>query len=377
MTAAGITTRELNRALLARQGLLEPIDDSVPGVLARVGAVQAQSWPAVPVAVWTRTADLAPEAFLGAVERGELLLATLLRGTLHVVAAEQYPAYAAVTALTGAADWRRKTEGPAPLMDRLVAELREHTAERARTADEVCAFIEAFLERHPDATTDEEIAFQRQYKWRPFRGVPAFVRAPADGEWGTKAPEALRAAPPAAEDQEAALAEVIRAHLRAFGPAAADDVATWIGHRTPPVRDALAGMDDLVTFSEDGRRVLYDLPDAPRPDADAPAPVKLLPAFDSTLLAYRSTHRERILPAAHKDVVYAKSNLQIKPTFLVDGLVAGMWSIAVKRRVATVALRPLEKLSAADREALEAEAVRLARFAQPEAKDHAVVVEEG
>ncbi|WP_432248715.1 winged helix DNA-binding domain-containing protein [Streptomyces sanyensis] len=374
MTAAGITTRELNRALLARQGLLEPIDDSVPGILARVGAVQAQSWPAVPVALWTRSARLGPDDFLDAARDGELLLATLLRGTLHVVPASQYPDYAAVTRLTGAADWRRRTKGPAPLVDRLFEELREHTAEQARVPEDVCAFIEAFLERHPDAVTDEEIAFQRQYKWRPFRSTPAFVRTPPDGVWGAKAPEALRAAPPAESDESAALERIVRAHLRAFGPAAPDDVATWIGHRTPPVRDVLAAMDDLVTFGE-GKRVLYDLPDAPRPDGGTPAPPKLLPAFDSTLLAYQTGHRERILPDAHKDVVYARSNLQIKPSFLVDGLVAGTWAIEVKRRVATVTLRPSEKLAAKDRKALEDEAERLARFAWPEAKDHAVVVE--
>src|SRR5204862_7213591 len=111
----------------------------------------------------------------------------------------------------------------------------------------------------------------------------------ADGSWGTKAPSALLAAsrPRGAPKGDTALDEVVRRHLRAFGPAGPDDVAGWIGWRTPPVREAfgrLAG--ELVPFEDEDGRALYDLPDAPRPHPETPAPPRLLAAFDSVLLAY-------------------------------------------------------------------------------------------
>jgi hypothetical protein len=203
------------------------------------------------------------------------------------------------------------------------------------------------------------------------------VRAPADGAWGTKAPSALLAAPRPREAPKGdkALDEVVRRHLRAFGPAGPDDVAGWIGWRTPPVREAFERLGaDLVRFEDEDGRALYDAPDAPRPDPDAPAPPRLLAAFDSVLLAYAAKRRERILPDEHRDAVYERRNLQIRPSYLVDGLVAGTWSIEVKRREATLTLVPLERLARATRSALVDEAERLARTLQPQAKGHAVVV---
>jgi hypothetical protein len=152
-------------------------------------------------------------------------------------------------------------------------------------------------------------------------------------------------------------------------------VAGWIGWRTPPVREAFERLGgDLERFEDEDGRALYDLPDAPRPDPETPAPPRLLAAFDSVLLAYAAKRRARILPDQHRDAVYERRNLQIRPSYLVDGLVAGTWSIEVKRREATVTLRPLERLDRATRSALVDEAERLVRILQPQAKGHAVVV---
>src|SRR6202008_143199 len=120
---------------------------------------------------------------------------------------------------------------------------------------------------------------------------------------------------------------------------------------------------------EDGR-ALYDLPDAPRPDGDADAPPRLLAAFDSALLAYAAKHRARILPPEYRDDVYERANLRIRPSFLVDGLVAGTWSSEVRRREAVVTLKPLGKLTRGARAALTEEAERLARAVHPAAKSH-------
>jgi hypothetical protein len=165
-------------------------------------------------------------------------------------------------------------------------------------------------------------------------------------------------------------------HLRAFGPASADDVASWINWRPKPVREALARLEGkLARFEDESGRALHDLPDAPRPDPSTPAPPRLLAPFDSILLAYASKHRARILPDAHRDAVYERKNLRIRPSYTVDGLVAGTWDVEVKRGEAVVTLRALEKLPRAARAELVEEGERLAQAIRPDAKGHRVVVE--
>jgi winged helix DNA-binding protein len=376
--AQPLTATALNRALLARQGLLERLDLPLVDAVEAVGALQAQYWPAPPAALWSRVAGFEPEAFYSALEDGELVAGTLLRATLHLVSAREHPAYAAVAAEAAGHHWRRTDDDPGAEIGQLLTKLRAYARGTPRTGEEIGAFVEEWLAEHPKAFSKAELARQRELKWRPFQRWSAFVRAPADGAWGTKAPSALLAAPRprGAPKGDKALDEVVLRHLRAFGPAGADDVAGWIGWRTPPVRAAFERLAaDLEHFEDEDGRALYDLPDAPRPDPETPpAPPRLLAAFDSVLLAYAAKRRERILPDRHRDAVYERRNLQIRPSYLVDGLVAGTWSIDVKRREATLALRPLERLPRATRSALVDEAERLVRALEPQAKGHAVVV---
>ena len=131
---------------------------------------------------------------------------------------------------------------------------------------------------------------------------------------------------------------------------------------------------ELERLEDEAGRVLYDLPGAPRPDQDATAPVRLLPWFDSALLAYAHGKRQRIIPDEHRSAVYIRANLQVKPTFLVDGMVAGTWALGRKRKLATLTLAPLQTLTAADRKAVTAEAERLVRFCQPDAAGYEVTV---
>ncbi len=375
--AQPLTATALNRALLARQGLLERLDLPLVDAVEAVGALQAQYWPAPPAALWSRVARFEPEAFYSALQDGELVAGTLLRATLHLVSAREHPAYAAVAAEAAGHHWRRTDDDPSAEIGQLLTKLRAYARRTPRTGEEIGAFVEEWLADHPKAFSKAELARQRELKWRPFQRWSAFVRAPADGAWGTKAPSALLAAPRprGAPTGDKALDEVVLRHLRAFGPAGPDDVAGWIGWRTPPVRAAFERLAaGLEHFEDEDGRALYDLPDAPRPDPETPAAPRLLAAFDSVLLAYAAKRRERILPDRHRDAVYERRNLQIRPSYLVDGLVAGTWSIEVKRREATLALRPLERLPRANRSALVDEAERLVRALQPQAKGHAVVV---
>jgi winged helix DNA-binding protein len=334
-----------------------------------VGAVQAQHWPAVPVALWSRVEGFAVEDLRAALERRDLVAGSLIRNTLHLVSAREHPAYAAVTAESGADDWRRTKAEPGAGVDGVRQAILEYARDTPRSGAEIAELVEGWVGEHPDALDAGEVEHQRKVKWRPFLRWSSLVRAPADGTWGAKAPSSLLAAP--AGDAGDALAEVVKRHLRAFGPAGPEDVAGWIGWRTPPVREALERLDLERVEDEDGR-ALYDLPGAPRPDGDAEAPPRLLAAFDSALLAYAPKHRARILPPDYQDAVYERANLRIRPSFLADGLVAGTWSSEVKRREAVVTLRPLQKLTRAQRAALADEAERLARAVHPAAKGHGV-----
>jgi hypothetical protein len=368
--------RELNRALLARQGLLEGLDSPLVAAVEAVGALQAQHWPALPVALWSRVQGFAPADLHGALQRGELLSGTLLRATLHVVSAREHPAYAAVVAAVGSDDWRRTKAEPGGEVQELRAGILAYAREAPRSGEEIAAFIEEWVAAHPAALDANELERQRAHRWRAFLRWSALVREPADGRWGAKAPVALRTAPgsqaPALEEAEA-LATVIRRHLRAFGPAGAEDVAGWIGWRVPPVRAALERLTpELVRLEDERGRPLFDLPDAPRPQAETPAAPRLLAAFDSVLLAYASGRRARILPDAHREAVYERANLKIRPTFLIDGLVAGTWSIEVRRREATLTLRALQRLARGQRSALEREAERLVQALHPDAVAHGV-----
>jgi hypothetical protein len=171
-----------------------------------------------------------------------------------------------------------------------------------------------------------------------------------------------------AGDAVQALAE---RYLGAFGPASAADLQTWSG--VAGGKAVLEGMRDrLEVFADERGRELFDLPDAPRPGADVDAPVRFLPEFDNLVLAYDD--RSRVIADEHRPRVTTK-NLRVKSTFLVDGVVAGLWTLAVKRRVATVTLEPFGKLTRRVVKELEAEGEALARFAEPEAKEHAVAVD--
>ena len=373
--AEQLSLAALNRALLARQGLLERFDLPLVETVEAIGALQAQHWPAPPVALWSRMKTFAPADLYAALDRGDLLTGTLLRTTLHLVSAREHPAYAAVAAEV--AEWRRSKAPATADAQRLLDDLVAHAKRTARTSEDVAAFAEEWIEAHPKALHRDEVKAQRDRNWRALVRWHGFVRVPENGEWGARSPAALRAAPKPRRklDPQAALDEVVQRHLRAFGPASADDIASWINWRPKPVREALVRLEDgLALFEDEDGRTLYDLPDAPRPDPETPAPPRLLAPFDSILLAYASKHRARIMPDAHRDVVYERRNLRIKPSYTVDGFVAGTWDVEVTRGEAALTLRPLEKLPRAARAELVDEAERLAQAMRPDAKGHRVVV---
>ncbi|MCM3887249.1 winged helix DNA-binding domain-containing protein [Frankia sp. R82] len=364
-----LTVRELNRALLARQGLLEPLAVDVVAAIEAIGAVQAQQWSAPPVALWSRVAGFRTASLHEALAAGNAVVGTLLRGTLHLVSAREHPAYAAVAEQAGVTRWDRSGVELPESAATLRPAVREFCANTPRSDAQIAEFLDSWVAANPTVIPDAEVTWQRAHGWRPVRTTPDLVRAPAGEQWA-KGPKLSLAAPRPAGAQATALdskalIEVARRHLRAFGPATADDVACWTGARTRQVRTALEGQDDLLRATDPAGRTLYDLPDAPRPDEGTPAPVRFLAAFDSALLAYHASRRERILPPTSKDAVYSAGNLRVLATFLVDGLVAGTWTATGRTRAAELTLTPAADVNARQRRELETEAERLLAFLYP------------
>jgi hypothetical protein len=164
--------------------------------------------------------------------------------------------------------------------------------------------------------------------------------------------------------------ELVLRYLGAFGPATAADVQAWSGLQgIKAVLERLRSR--LVTFTDEAGREHFDLPGAPRPDADVAAPVRFLPEFDSLMLAHAD--RTRLIADEHRPAVITK-NLRVKATFLIDGRVAGTWEVKRARREATLTLTAFRGLSKRDGEALRAEGEAMLRFGEPDAGAVAVKV---
>ena len=361
------TLRQLNRATLARQGLLTPMKAAPVGRLVeRVGSLQAQhpDWP--PLALQTRLpADAAPIDLARARARKTIVRGSLMRMTVHVVSAADYWPMSTLTHPFRLDQWRllfKRDPVTSPLGKRIG---QGHAAVLAAMRERPLAIheIEAILREQMGRT---EIPPNRPL-WRHFSGTVPLILVPHSEERYGRArylPAAEWLGTPRAgeSDPELAAAHLARRYLAAFGPASVEDLVAYVGRgrnigRWRAVVERLAV--DLVDVADEQGRTLIDLPDAPRPDPDTPAPPRLLARWDSLLLAYETRHRGRILPAAHQPKVITK-NADVLPTFLLDGVVAGTWlPKQAPDGSPRLELRPFGRLGAADRAALEAEGARL------------------
>jgi hypothetical protein len=362
-----LTVRELNRALLARQFLLERVRMPVVRAVEALGGLQAQWAPSPYVALWSRLAGFEREQLQRPIDRGDLVKATLMRATLHLVSAREYPAYSLAT-LDGRFGAWRPPGGPAhsDLAD-VHARVLRFAARSGRTREEIREHI---AEHMPAHAKDERL--RSWFLWAAV-ATSGLVWEPAGAHWEHRKLARFVAAPPAlrrAIDADDAYELLVRRHLGAFGPATVQDIATWSSIRVPHIRAALARLKGLVRFTDERGRELFDLAAAPRPPAETPAPVRFLARFDAAILGHAAPERTRILPDAfRKQVIFSA---EVWTTFLVDGFVAGRWRIATTRKEAIVELLPFAKLPRAARAALVEEGERLARFYAPEAQTHGV-----
>src|SRR5881227_3508622 len=308
-----LTLRELNRALLARQLLLERRRLGVQQAVERLCAIQAQ-WPPSPyIGLWSRLVGFEKEQLTRALAQHRVVKTQLFRITLHITSARDYPYFFAVWGPAA----RDRTPGVATdKLEELSQRVRAAALERPITQDEV-----------------EELAAEEMgFRWRT-RTLTPLVHLPPGGTWSHYGRVQLRAMEavlgvelPSREDGAERL---VRRYLTAFGPATQQDLQRFGGLRVGDIRAGLERVE-LRRFHDERGRVLLDVPDAPLPPGDTPAPVRFLPKWDSALLAYAPPERVRILPEHYRKTVIRK-NGDVLPTFLVDGFVAGSWSVERKR----------------------------------------------
>jgi hypothetical protein len=301
-------------------------------------------------------ADL--EATLAA---GEVVKTTVMRGTLHLVATRALQAYRLATG-SGYYDgtWRQLHALGVDLGD-VRAEVVAAVAERVRSRREVAELVVASLER-AGATVPPAI-LARPSAVAGLCVAADLVNHPEDARFRAGAKSRYLVAPSLEPiDPDDAAVAIARTYLGAFGPATAADLARWSGKPARTFAAALERLDLLRFRSEDGRTLL-DLPDAPRPDPDVPAPVRFLARWDAALLGH--DRRERIIDDARRAVVVGL-NGDVSPTFLVDGVVAGTWSAPTTGQAA-ITLTPLAELAPADARAVAEEAERTLAWLRPDA----------
>ncbi|MFH9011980.1 winged helix DNA-binding domain-containing protein [Streptomyces sp. NPDC017943] len=344
-----LDARALNRATLARQLLLDRTGLPVLDAVAHLGGLQAQEPQEPFTGLWSRLRAFDPDDLSALLTARRVVRTHLMRRTVHLVTADD------------ALAWRARHD--AMLRQRVLGVYRRELdgvdlGELAAAGEKVMS--------DGEPRTMPELARAVAGRWpqagpRPLgemlvAGLLPTVQLPPRGLWRTKggARYGLMSSwlgraidPPAADGSDPVGQALVRRYLAAYGPAASADLRAWCGLAGLP--RALRG--ELLSFRDERGRELLDLPGAPRPDPDTPAPVRFLPAFDNAVLGYDD--RSRVIDDAHRGLSVAGARL-----VLVDGRVAATWTVEAD----TVHVTPLRGLSRAERDAVGEEGSALASF---------------
>jgi hypothetical protein len=301
-------------------------------MLERMAGLQAQYAPSMYIGLWTRLAGFERDALTRALEAREVVQATLMRSTIHLVSREDYWPLAIAVREARRASWLRAAKREAP----------EAAAEQLRAA---LAGGGTMRRKEIDELVGKEAA-------RVVGLWVDLVRAPPSGTWERRRADVYALAEdwigPSDVDLDAAQEHLVRRYLGGFGPAGAKDVASFTGLPAATVTPILDRLD-LVREGD-----LLDLRGAPRPDPGTPAPPRFIGTWDASLLVH--ARRTGFLPEEHRPKIFHTKAPQSFPTFLVDGAVAGTW----RHESGRIELSPFGRLAPADRKALEAEAEGLA-----------------
>jgi hypothetical protein len=355
-----LTLRELNRATLARQMLLERETIPVPAAVERLVALQAQAALPPYVGLWTRLKDFQRDDLAQPIEQHEIVKATFLRATLHILTAADYLRFRTAVQPALTEGWTaivKKRKMSFDLND-LLAQARAYIGEKPRTFAQMSDWLAEWM-------PDEDVGAMR-YGVRthlPLVQVPVSTGWSYPGTPEFTLADAWLSQPIPEEDH---LRELVFRYLAAFGPASAADMQTWSGLKKLKVMFEKL-KPELVVYKDENRRDLFDLPDRPMPDSDAP--VRFLPEFDNLLLSH--SNRTRVVADEHRKGVYLPG-LRVAATILVDGFVAGAWKIEKQKGAAALVIQPFVSVTRAQRVALVAEGEKLVRFVEANARSYAV-----
>jgi hypothetical protein len=365
-----LSLRAINRATLARQLLIERDGRTAEAAIEHLVGMQAQA-PFPPyTGLWTRLADFRPDELADALLARRVVRIVLMRGTVHLVTAADACFLRPLVQVIMDRDLRTNVQHARNLdgvdAATVAAAAREVLDEQALTAKELGVTLAG---RWPDVPSGSLAHVAR--------GLLPLVQVPPRAVWGRSGQTRYQTAEHWLDRPLDAAPDPARLALRylaAFGPATVADMQTWSG--LTRLREAVEPLRPALRVATDpAGRELFDLPDAPRPPADLPVPVRFLPEFDNLLLAHAD--RTRAMTEELRKRLFGVKNGVFPGTFLVDGFLRGSWRITKQRKAATLTISTWAKVSKKDTAALVREGARLLDFAAAEAESRDVVVEPG
>jgi hypothetical protein len=368
LSAEILSRRELNRALLERQHLLRRADMPVKDMVEHLVGLQAQEIMPPYIGLWSRVEGFDPNELGRLLEEREVVRLWLMRGTIHLATVHDALAFKPLTQVVA----ERQHRGG-------------HYGRRMGGAE-----IEALVKAARELLAEEQLGGRELGRRLVARGIGEdaeaignaarthlpLVQVTPRGVWGQRGLAKLATIQSWTGrelEPEPSIDDFVVRYLRAFGPASVADIQNWSG--LTRLKDVVERLRErLVVFHDESGRELFDLPDAPRPDPDVPAPVRLLGEYDNILLGHAD--RTRIIPA---DFPWAamRAPRRFVSNLLVDGVLHATWWLEREGNAAAIlGIRPFGRLSKRDRDEVEAEAQRMVEFAVGDANTRDVRFED-
>jgi len=354
----------LNRATLARQLLLERSPMAPFEAIGHLVGLQAQTATSWYLTLWSRLRDFDPVATGRLLEDRRIVRSWFMRATIHAVTDADAPDLRAFTQATIERAIRGKWGEALSAIDlrELESKVRAFVA-TPRTPGELVAHLAAHWPDAPDALT----------MTNAIKAIVPLVQVPPRGVWGRSGMVRFaaldawlgRPVPPAVDP-----VPIVRRYLAAYGPASVADAQTWSGiTRLSEAFERLR--PELVTFHDPSGRELFDLPDAPRPDPETPAPPRFLADYDNLLLSHAD--RSRFVGAGSREALTYRTG-PIPGALLVDGRMVGAWHIRGDARQATVVIQLAAALAPDDEAAVREEADAMLEFSRPRTTERAIEI---